>query len=245
MFECFTDRARKVMNLAQLEAYELNREYVGTEHILLGLVNEGHGVAGFLLKSLGVNCDTIREKAGGLIDTWPESVDQLEKPLTPRAKQTIVYAEQESKNLKHNYVGTEHLLLGLTREHGGIAAHVLLNLGLGFDKIRSEVLSLLGVEKETKEQPINSSKPVRNSLETQIEKLDLQKGDLVRIGYPDTLLTSSVSHMRRQLNQNYPGVAFLILPIGFDVEKLSLDDLREYRDHLNEKIYDLERKNNG
>ena len=144
MFERFTDRARKVMALANQEAQRFNHEYIGTEHILLGLVKEGSGVGANVLKNLDVDLRKVRLEVEKLVKSGPDMVTMGKLPQTPRAKKVIEYAIEEARNLNHNYVGTEHLLLGLLREHEGVAAQVLLNLRLKLEEVREEVLNLLG-----------------------------------------------------------------------------------------------------
>src|SRR5882757_7471970 len=151
MFERFTDRARKVMALANQEAQRFNHEYIGTEHILLGLVKEGSGVGANVLKNLDVDLRKIRLEVEKLVQSGPDMVTMGKLPQTPRAKKVIEYAIEEARNLNHNYVGTEHLLLGLLREHDGVAAQVLMNLGLKLEEVREEVLNLLGAGVESEE----------------------------------------------------------------------------------------------
>jgi len=151
MFERFTDRARKVMALANQEAQRFNHEYIGTEHILLGLVKEGSGVGANVLKNLDVDLRKVRLEVEKLVKAGPEMVTMGRLPQTPRAKKVIEYAIEEARNLNHNYVGTEHLLLGLLREHDGVAAQVLMNLGLKLEEVREEVLNLLGAGTESEE----------------------------------------------------------------------------------------------
>ncbi len=146
MYERFTDRARKVMQLANQEAQRFNHEYIGTEHILLGLVKEGSGVAANVLKNLDIDLRKIRLEVERIVQHGPgaEQVVMGRLPHTPRAKKVIEYSIEEARNLNHNYVGTEHLLLGLLREQEGVAAQVLMNLGLKLEDVREEVLNLLG-----------------------------------------------------------------------------------------------------
>jgi len=132
------------MALANQEAQRFNHEYIGTEHILLGLVKEGSGVGANVLKNLGIDLRKVRLEVEKLVKSGPEMVTMGKLPQTPRAKKVIEYAIEEARNLNHNYVGTEHLLLGLLREHDGVAAQVLLNLGLKLEEVREEVLNLLG-----------------------------------------------------------------------------------------------------
>jgi ATP-dependent Clp protease ATP-binding subunit ClpA len=146
MYERFTDRARKVMQLANQEAQRFNHEYIGTEHILLGLVKEGSGVAANVLKNLDIDLRKIRLEVEKIVESGPNMVAMGKLPQTPRAKKAIEYAIEEAHNLNHNYVGTEHLLLGLLREREGIACNVLMNLLLDQDRVRGEVMKLLGYE---------------------------------------------------------------------------------------------------
>ena len=161
MFERLTDRARKVMALANQEAQRFNHEYIGTEHILLGLVKEGSGVGANVLKNLDIDLRKVRLEVEKLVKSGPEMVTMGKLPQTPRAKKVIEYAIEEARNLNHNYVGTEHLLLGLLREHDGVAAQVLMNLGLKLEEVREEVLNLLGAgsEQERDEAPQQPAEP--------------------------------------------------------------------------------------
>ncbi|MCH2137737.1 MAG: ATP-dependent Clp protease ATP-binding subunit [Phycisphaerales bacterium] len=151
MFERLTDRARKVMALANQEAQRFNHEYIGTEHILLGLVKEGSGVGANVLKNLDIDLRKVRLEVEKLVKSGPEMVTMGKLPQTPRAKKVLEYAIEEARNLNHNYVGTEHLLLGLLREQDGVAAQVLMNLGVKLEEVREEVLNLLGAGVEGEE----------------------------------------------------------------------------------------------
>ncbi|HHT9133164.1 MAG TPA: Clp protease N-terminal domain-containing protein, partial [Candidatus Tripitaka californicus] len=146
MFDKFTDRARKVMALAREEARRYNHEYIGTEHILLGLVKEGSGVAATVLQNLDIELKKIRMEIEKIVQTGPDLVSVGQLPFTPKVKKVLEYAMEEAKNLGHNYIGTEHLLLGLLREQEGVAAQVLLNLGVKLEDVREEVINLLGAE---------------------------------------------------------------------------------------------------
>ena len=132
------------MALANQEAQRFNHEYIGTEHILLGLVKEGSGVGATVLKNLDVDIKKLRLEIEKLVRSGPDMVTMGKLPQTPRAKKVIEYAIEEARSLNHNYVGTEHILLGLLRESEGIAAQVLMNLGLKLEDVRQEVLNLLG-----------------------------------------------------------------------------------------------------
>jgi ATP-dependent Clp protease ATP-binding subunit ClpA len=167
MYERFTDRARKVMQLANQEAQRLNHEYIGTEHILLGLVKEGSGVAANVLKNLDIDLRKIRLEVEKLVQTGPDMVTLGKLPQTPRAKKVIEYSIEEARNLNHNYVGTEHLLLGLLREQESVAAQVLMNLGLKLEGVREEVLNLqrLNPADEFRLQAGSLPKPVKDLYE--------------------------------------------------------------------------------
>ncbi len=146
MFDRFTERARKVMTLARQEAQKLNNDYIGTEHILLGLVQEGSGVAAQVLKNLEVDLRKVRAEVERLVEQGTSPVTGTQLPFTPRAKRVLELALEEAQNLGHNYIGTEHLLLGLIRESDGPAAHVLQNLGVKPEEVREEVVELLGAD---------------------------------------------------------------------------------------------------
>ena len=171
MYERFTDRSRKVMQLSNQEAQRFNHEYIGTEHILLGLVKEGAGVAANVLKNLGVDLRKIRLEVEKLVQSGQEMVMIGKLPHTPRAKKVIEYSMEEARKLNHNYVGTEHILLALCREQEGIAAQVLNNL-IGEDSLQTaynEVLNLLGFE--TEEPQID---PVQLAMEKAIANQDFE-----------------------------------------------------------------------
>src|SRR5205809_8052667 len=141
-FDKFTERARRVITLAQEEALRFNHNYIGTEHLLLGLVREGEGVAAKVLANLGVELNKVRSAVEFLIGRGDRAV-MGEIGLTPRAKKVIELAVDEARRLGHHYIGTEHLLLGLVREGEGIAAGVLESLGVSLDKVRAEVTRIL------------------------------------------------------------------------------------------------------
>jgi ATP-dependent Clp protease ATP-binding subunit ClpC len=146
MFDRFTDRARKVMGLARQEAQRFNHDYIGTEHVLLGLVQEGSGVAASVLKNLDIDLKKIRLEVEKLVSNGTTMVTMGQLPFTPRAKKVLELSLEEASNLGHTYIGTEHLLLGLIRENEGIAAQVLRNLSVKLDDVREEVLELLGAD---------------------------------------------------------------------------------------------------
>src|SRR5438105_10834584 len=185
MYERFTDRARKVMQLANQEAQRLNYEYIGTEHILLGLAKEGDGVAANVLKNLDVDLRKIRQEVEKIVQAGPGPVHPGKLPPTPHARKVVEYSIEEARKLEHKYVGTEHLLLGLLREKEGVAAQVLINMGLRLEDVREEVLELLGQtidqakEDETSvELPVEIQQIVRD-LDAQIEQLNREKAAAV------------------------------------------------------------------
>ena len=151
MYERFTDRARKIMKLANQEAQRFNHEYIGTEHILLGLVGEGSGVGANVLKNLDVDLRKIHFEVEKLVQRGPNKVSMGRLPQTPRAKKVIEHAMKAARDLGHNYVGTEHVLLGLFCERETVAAQILMNLGLRLENVRAEVLALLGRRQREKE----------------------------------------------------------------------------------------------
>jgi ATP-dependent Clp protease ATP-binding subunit ClpA len=142
MFERFTDRARRTVVLAEEEARALHHNYVGTEHILLGLIGEGEGVAAQALESLGISLDAVRQQVEQIIGRGQQE-PQEQIPYTPRAKKVLELSLRESKQLRHNYIGTEHLLLGLVREGHGVAAQVLTALGADLNLVRQQVIQVL------------------------------------------------------------------------------------------------------
>ena len=144
MFDKFTDRARKIIALAQKEAERFRHDYIGTEHILLGLVKEGSGVAVTALNNLGVDVEKVRKEVEKLVVGHDKDGPATPLPFTPQAKKVLELASEEARSLGHPYIGTEHILLGLLREHESVAAQVLVNLGLKLEDVRSEILDLLG-----------------------------------------------------------------------------------------------------
>lgn len=153
MFDRFTERARKVIILAKEEAKRFNHDYIGTEHILLGLIKEGESVAAAVLQNLGLSLDTIRLEVEKLVQFGPSTIVSGDIPFTPKAKKVIELAMDEARRLGHNYIGTEHLLLGLIKEGEGVASHVLMNVGLDLNKVRAEVIKLLGSSSSGSQTP--------------------------------------------------------------------------------------------
>jgi ATP-dependent Clp protease ATP-binding subunit ClpA len=142
MFERFTDRARRVVVLAQDEARRLNHDYIGTEHLLLGLIHEGKGVAARVLEALGISLAAVRQQVEEIIGTGQEPPDGR-IPFTPRAKKVLELSLREALQLGHDYIGTEHILLGLLREGDGVAAQVLVSLGADLNVVRERVIEVL------------------------------------------------------------------------------------------------------
>jgi ATP-dependent Clp protease ATP-binding subunit ClpC len=143
VFERFTERARQVVVLAQDEARALGHNYIGTEHLLLGLLREEEGMAALVLESLDITAEKVRAALAAIVGRGNE-VTSGEIPFTPRAKQVLELALQEALSLKHNYIGTEHVLLGLAREGQGVAWRILLDFDADAEKIRSEISRMLG-----------------------------------------------------------------------------------------------------
>src|SRR5438132_3663971 len=150
-FDKFTERARKVLSLAQEEAQRFQHNYIGTEHLLLGLVREGEGVAAKVLSNLGVELNKVRSAVEFIIGRGDRIV-LGEVGLTPRAKKVIELAMEEARRLNHHYIGTEHLLLGLIREGEGIAAGVLENLNLQLEQVRTETMRVLRQHQQEQEE---------------------------------------------------------------------------------------------
>ena len=172
MFNKFTERARKVILLAKEEAKRFNHDYIGTEHILLGLIREGEGVAAAVLQKLGLSPEKIRLEVEKLVQSGPSTIVSGDIPFTPKAKKVIELAMEEARSLGHNYIGTEHLLLGLIREGEGVASQVLMNLGLDLNRVRNEVITLLGS---------SGPAPSGGSSKTKTPALDAFGRDLTRL----------------------------------------------------------------
>ena len=144
MFEHFTERAKRVIKLAREEAGKLGHNYIGTEHLLLGLVREGEGVAAIVLQNLSLDLDSLRLEVEKMVQGGPPTLTLGEIPFTPRAKKVLELAIENAQAMAHTYIGTEHILLGLVREGEGVAARVLEKMGLTFEKVKIEISNLLG-----------------------------------------------------------------------------------------------------
>jgi ATP-dependent Clp protease ATP-binding subunit ClpC len=182
-FDKFTDRARKVLTLAQDEAQRFNHNYIGTEHLLLGLVREGEGVAARVLENMNVELSKVRQAVEFIIGRGERPVVG-EVGLTPRAKRVIELAIDEARRLGHNYIGTEHLLLGLVREGEGIAAGVLESLGVNLDKVRHQVIHVLS--QSTASAP--TQEPKRSSKTPTLDALGINLTELARAGKLDPVI---------------------------------------------------------
>ena len=194
MFERFTEKAIKVIMLAQEEARRLGHNFVGTEQILLGLIGEGTGIGPKVLKSMGVNLKDARVEVEKIIGRGSGFV-AVEIPFTPRAKRVLELSLEEARQLGHNYIGTEHLLLGLIREGEGVAARVLENLGVDLSKVRSQIIRSRGDNTEvaagnntTRSKP-KEAKPVNLFTGRTIKSLTL----FIRLSTDSIKLSSSIS----------------------------------------------------
>ncbi len=167
MFERFTDRARRVVVLAQEEARMLNHNYIGTEHILLGLIHEGEGVAAKALESLGISLEAVRQQVEEIIGQGQEAPSG-HIPFTPRAKKVLELSLRESRQLGHDYIGTEHILLGLIREGEGVAAQVLVKLGADLNRVRQRVIELLQGHRDEADPAASAALPRQRGLPQEI-----------------------------------------------------------------------------
>src|SRR3990172_6224106 len=176
MFERFTERARRVIILAQEEAKRLNHSAVGTEHILLGIIREGEGVASKVLESLNISPERVRAEIESAIGRG-ERTPYEEVAFTPRAKKVLELALDEARRLGHNYIGTEHLLLGLIREGEGVAARVLEAMGADLERVRAQVVYLLGEEGTTSYTKQTSKTPTLDEFGRDLTKM-AREGEL-------------------------------------------------------------------
>jgi hypothetical protein len=174
MFERFTERARRVVVLAQEEARMLDHNWIGTEHILLGLIREGEGVAAKTLESLDISLDAVRQKVEEIIGRGQQPPSG-HIPFTPRTKKVLELALRESQQLGHNYIGTEHILLGLIREGDGAAAQVLVTLGADLNRVRQQAIQLLHGHSAEEPEPARSAERelrLLPALKTHLEALE-------------------------------------------------------------------------
>jgi hypothetical protein len=178
MFERFTDRARRVVVLAQQEARMLNHDWIGTEHLLLGLIHKGEGVAAKALESLGISLDEVRQQVVEILGRGQDQqVPSQHIPFTPRSKKVLELSLRESLQLRQDYIGTEHILLALTREGDGVAAQVLVKLGADLNRVRQQVIELLSGQ-----QPRPGRRALHGTAETDVQaRLDAVEGRLAAV----------------------------------------------------------------
>jgi len=189
LFERFTERARQVVVLAQDEARALKHNYIGTEHILLGLLREEEGLAARVLESLDITVEEVRAQVARIVGQGDE-VTTGQIPFTPRAKKVLELALREALSLGHNYIGTEHILLGLVRENEGVAARILLDFDADAEKIRNEIIRMLsgpgrrqgGSGAGREEQPLPASPPVSVEVIAELERLSQEKLAAIEAG---------------------------------------------------------------
>jgi ATP-dependent Clp protease ATP-binding subunit ClpA len=198
MFERFTERARRVVVLAQEEARMLNHNYIGTEHILLGMIHEGEGVAAKALESLGISLEAVRAQVEEIIGQGQQAPSG-HIPFTPRAKRVLELSLREAKELGHNYIGTEHILLGLIREGSGVAAQVLVKLGADLNGVRQQVVQLL--HGRAGDDLTGDGSPLPDDAPTRVDSLDRRLAAIERwVGLrpePDDL-DQEIARVRRE-----------------------------------------------
>jgi ATP-dependent Clp protease ATP-binding subunit ClpC len=175
MFERFTDRARRIVVLAQEEARRLDHNYIGTEHILLGLIREGDGIAARALESFEISLDAARQQVEELIGRGQQAPSG-HIPFTPRAKKVLELSLRESLQLGYSYIGTEHILLGLIREGDGVAAQVLVRRGADLNRVRQEVIELLATPPD--EEPEPGAKARLEMVEQRLAAMEQEVGRL-------------------------------------------------------------------
>jgi ATP-dependent Clp protease ATP-binding subunit ClpC len=213
MFEKFTERARQVIVLAQEEARMLNHDYIGTEHLLLGLIHEGEGVAARVLESLGISLEDVRQNVEEMIGRGDHELSG-HIPFTPRAKKVLELSLRESQQLGHDYIGTEHILLGLIREGEGVAAQVLVKLGGDLNRVRQQVLEVLGgrareeAGEEEAGQPEAAGPGAGMGPEVRIVGAPAQMAEILnRLRSIDTRLAAVERHLGRGPRQPGPAAA--------------------------------------
>jgi hypothetical protein len=194
MYERFTDHARKVMQFANQAAQRLNHEYIGTEHILLGLIDQGDNTGIKALKNLGADLAALHDEVERIIQAGGRPIGNVKLPQTLRGKKVLEYAMNEAHTLKHDYVGSEHILLGLLREQEGIAAQVLKNQGLKLEQVRNEIAALVRPGIQSCQQPRppltwrtwiqdvpNKLRAAVNEFDVEIERINSQKEEAVAV----------------------------------------------------------------
>ncbi len=184
VFDKFTERAQKVMVYSQEETIRLNHSYIGTEHLLLGLIREGEGIAAQVLKNKGIALEAVRQQIEAVIGKGQQQVEQV-MGYTPRTKTVLELSVEEARSLGHNYIGTEHLLLGLIREGEGIAAQILVGMGFDFDGIRQEIMTLLNDER-SKGKP--GAAPAEDAKTPSLNKFGRDLTDMAKEGKLDPII---------------------------------------------------------
>jgi ATP-dependent Clp protease ATP-binding subunit ClpA len=228
MFERFTEPARQVVVLAQEEAQALKHDYIGTEHLLLGLVRAGDGIAAHVLTSLDITVERVRAQIVLIVGSG-DDISPTKIPFTPRSKQVLEQALQEALRLNHNYIGTEHILLGLTSEREGVGARILLDFGVDFDRVHDEVLRRLPVRTRASLSGMmrDAPAPVVTSL-TRRPRSGAQTFHVVPDGDALRILRAAAARALQDDREEYT-VADLIAAIRADAESespgtLPLDD---------------------
>jgi ATP-dependent Clp protease ATP-binding subunit ClpC len=208
MFERFTDRARRVVVLAQEEARMLNHNHIGTEHILLGLIHEGQGVAAKALESLGISLEAVRQQVTEIIGQGQQAPSG-HIPFTPRAKRVLELSLREAQEFGHGYIGTEHILLGLIREGDGVAAQMLVKLGADLERTRQQVVQLL--HDGAGEDVTGEGSPQPGDALTRVDSLDRRLAAIERwVGLrpePDNL-DQEIARVRREKETAISGQDF-------------------------------------
>ncbi len=235
MFERFTERARKVVVLAQEEAGRLRHDYIGTEHLLLGLLREGEGVAAQALYACGVTIDEAREGVEGIVGYGEDDASQ--KPFTPRSKWVLELSLRESQRLRHDYIGTEHLLLGLLAEGGGVSAAVLSGLGVEPERVRREVFGRLGsgARRRSQEDPGRLGW-AREALQRSFGRYPRteDRASFEKFTGPARKVVVLAQEEARRFNHNYIGTEHLLLGLIREEEGIAAGALRELGVDLNE-----------
>ena len=168
-FDNLTERAKRVLVLAQEEAQRFNHNYIGTEHLLLGLVREGEGIAAKVLSNLGADASRVRAAVAAVIARGDRMVSDMS--LTPRAKQVLALAAEEARRLNHNYVGTEHLLLGLVREGDSVASGLLQSLDIGLERVRAEIIAVVSLSGGPPHTPASVVVPLEDDMVRALDAL--------------------------------------------------------------------------